>query len=299
MSKLAVSWTSNNNEYFAVALTPPPVDRTHRMNTPLLHLNAVVMGDTGPAEFQPVVELVRRRLGGAALRWDSDFSAFRRSTESGWWPELIIVLQAWPDQYRATEVEELISLCPLARIVCCFGPWCDSDGRTRSIWPPGVRVPAAAFASRFEHELALLSGSRDVGSPLPLTASRTEAFEFDFARPIAPRPVTLDGSAVSPDRRFREMVAAALQKSGLSVGELSDTNPPAAVVFDADPWDGDRAAALAQIRGAHPRSQLVACVGFSRPHVEAELRDAGADAVWFKLSPLADLIDCLTAASQS
>ena len=256
---------------------------------------AIVIGDTGPAEFQPVVELLQRRLDAAALRWDPDFSAFRQAIASGWRPELVIILQSWPDQFSADEVAELISLCPLARIVCCFGPWCDSDGRNRSIWSLGVHVPAAAFASRLEHELDLLSGSRDAGPPLPLTASRTETFEFDFSPQAVSQPAAKNMNVVSPDRRFREMTAAALRNSGRSENESSDASPPAAIVFDADPWDGDRAQKLAKIRTAHPRSRLVACVGFSRPHVEAELRDAGADAIWFKLAPLADLLVCATA----
>jgi DNA-binding NarL/FixJ family response regulator len=91
------------------------------------------------------------------------------------------------------------------------------------------------------------------------------------------------------------MIASALRNVGLTVAELHNARPPAAIVFDADPWDGNRAAELAHLRSTHPRSQLVACAGFSRPHVTAELRDAGADAVWFKVAPLADLIDCAAA----
>jgi hypothetical protein len=262
------------------------------MSTPLLR--ALVLGDTGPAEFQPVIKLVRQSLAAANLRWELGFEALRQATAAGWWPELIIILQAWPDQFGAQEVQELISLCPLARIVCCFGPWCDSDGRTWSIWPLGVRVPVAAFVSRFEHELALLAHGRDDGPPLPLTASRTEIFEFDFAHPATWRPVALDVPVISPDRCFREMIASALRNVGLTVAELHNARPPAAIVFDADPWDGNRAAELAHLRSTHPRSQLIACVGFSRPHVDAELRSAGVDAVWLKLAPLAELIEHAT-----
>lgn len=257
------------------------------MSIPILR--ASVIGDTSPAEFQPAVEQVHQNLAAANLRWETGFEAFRQAIAAGWWPELIIILQAWPDQLSVQEVEELISLCPLARIVCCFGPWCDSDGRTRSIWPLGVRVPAAAFASRFEHELALMSHRRE-GGPLPLTASRTEIFEFDFAHPATRRPIASDVSVISPDGRFREMIASALRNAGSTVAELHNARP-ATIVFDADPWDANRATELAHLRSTHPRSQLIACVGFSRPHVDAELRGAGADTVWLKLAPLTELIE--------
>jgi hypothetical protein len=258
------------------------------------HLSALIYGDASPDEFRPVLELVRQRVAVDNLRAAVDRVSFRQTIDRGWFPDLLIVLQSWPDQYLAGEVEELISLCPLARILCCFGPWCDSDGRTRSIWPTGVRVPAAAFASRFEHELALLADRCEVGPPLPLTASRTETFEYDFARPLARCPLIGQVCIISPDRRFREMLTLAFRTAGFALCE-SEQGAARAIVFDADPWDEDRAQALAKIRALHPQTQLVGCVGFPRPHIDAVLRRAGADGVWFKLSPLADLIDlCVT-----
>ena len=268
------------------------------MNNP--PLSALVLGDAGPAEFQPVLELVHRRLAPDNLRTAADFAACRQTIDHGWFPDVVIALQAWPDQFSVREVEELISLCPLARIICCFGPWCDSDGRTRSIWPLGVRVSAGAFASRFEHELAHLTANRDAtGTPLPLTASRTEIFDFDFGRPIAPRSSAAGMSKrgvsiLSPDRRFREMLAAELQTAGCHLDESDDARPPV-VIFDADPWDDDRTDALAKTRTSHPRSRIIACVGFPRPHLDSELRATGADGIWFKLAPLADLIELVGA----
>ncbi len=69
----------------------------------------------------------------------------------------------------------MIGLYPLARLVCCYGPWCASDGRTRDIWPLAVRVPVDAAAERIRRELEVLSGRRQ---PLPLTASRDEDLSF-------------------------------------------------------------------------------------------------------------------------
>ena len=134
------------------------------MNNP--PLSALILGDTAPVEFQPVLDRIHRHVAAGSRRAATDLKTSRQMIGSDWFPDMVIALQAWPDQFSADDVEKLISLCPLARILCCFGPWCDSDGRTRSIWPLGVRVPAAAFAPRFEHEVALLANSRDVGSLL-------------------------------------------------------------------------------------------------------------------------------------
>lgn len=261
-------------------------------------LTAVILGDTAPAEFQGVLELIRRRLPAESLRTAPDVAAFRQSADISSLPDCVIALLAWPDQFSKRDVDELISLCPLSRILCCFGPWCDSDGRTRSIWPLGVRVPAASFAARFEHELALFANCRGVGSPLPLTAARAEIFEFDFDRPVA-RLISAQGvSIILPDRRFGEMLDRALRRAGFHSSAPDDTDPSRSIVFDADPWNDDRAQALARLRARHPRGRLIACSGFPRPHVDAELRDAGADDFWFKLAPLAELIELINHPSE-
>ena len=92
-------------------------------------------------------------------------------------PDLVIVCQSWPDEFSASEVSEALGRWPLALWVCCYGAWCDSDGRTRSIWPISVRVPVAEAEHRLKHVWQVLAEQQ--GEPLPLTASRDEAFEFD------------------------------------------------------------------------------------------------------------------------
>ncbi|MCA9091486.1 MAG: hypothetical protein KDA90_22970 [Planctomycetaceae bacterium] len=91
-------------------------------------------------------------------------------------PDLVLVCQQWPEEYRTEEVEQLLESLPLARIVCSYGPWCGSDGRTRVIWPFALRVPAERAASRILAELDVIAGRR---LPLPRTAGLEEVFTFD------------------------------------------------------------------------------------------------------------------------
>jgi hypothetical protein len=88
----------------------------------------------------------------------------------------VIVCQHWPDEYTAAEVRQMLGAFPLARLICCYGPWCASDGRTRDVWPLSVRVPAEFAPRRIDLELEVLAEAR---SPLPLTASRDEIVLFD------------------------------------------------------------------------------------------------------------------------
>lgn len=92
-------------------------------------------------------------------------------------PDLVIVCQSWPDEFSAEEVSAVLGRWPLAQWVCCYGAWCDSDGRTRTIWPISVRVPVREATSRLNRVWQVVTESRS--QPLPLTASRDEAFEFD------------------------------------------------------------------------------------------------------------------------
>lgn len=92
-------------------------------------------------------------------------------------PDLVIVCQSWPDEFSAEEVSAALGRWPLALWICCYGAWCDSDGRTRTIWPISLRVPVCDAASRLSHVWQVLTEQR--GDPLPLTASRDEAFAFD------------------------------------------------------------------------------------------------------------------------
>jgi hypothetical protein len=98
--------------------------------------------------------------------------------------DLIVVCQSWSDEYTAREVTALLSAAPLARLLCVYGRWCDSDGRTRNIWPLAVRVPAVEFEARLQREINVLEG-RD--APLPLTATRTEIFAVQSRRAFLSR----------------------------------------------------------------------------------------------------------------
>jgi hypothetical protein len=255
--------------------------------------NVVLLGDPALDEFRPAVETIRRHVPGQRVReaiGALDLAALVGA--GGWHPDLIVVLQSWPDQFSENDVHKVLALCPLARIVCCFGPWCDSDGRTRSIWPLAVRIPLAAARRRLIRELALLENHDDSPAPLPLTASRAEIFESDFSVTADKSPENVranTATVISPDRPFRHMLEAAARDWGYRLHESSQGGAPEVILFDADPWDARRMIILRSIRKAYPQAILVACVGFPRPDLDAALRENGADDVWFKLSPLADL----------
>lgn len=93
-------------------------------------------------------------------------------------PDLILICEQHPDEYRPDEVARLLAEHPLTRIVCAYGPWCAAAGRTRMIWPLAVRVPAPEAALRLHREARVINGDL---TPMPRTAGLDEVVAFDLS----------------------------------------------------------------------------------------------------------------------
>lgn len=257
-------------------------------------ISVLLLGDARDLEMAPIASRVRASAGNDSRVVADVESAFELVGSTGWHPDLIVILQTWSDQFSATDVLKLLSLTPLARVVCAAGAWCDSDGRTRSSWPIAVRIRAVDALARIERELALLrqtTGEAKEPGPsaivLPLTASRAEVFHADMNHEA---PASIDGSQIivrSPDCAWLGMIEAAF-----GIGPTSSrgrTKPPKAVLVDVDPWGEPAQSLMRAAKTISPGARVIACSGAAASDFGEELKAAGADAVWFKLSPLAAL----------
>lgn len=147
----------------------------------------LVVGDL----FSPAMQSVERRVeeltrDNCDVRVVSNVAeALAKGCTEGWHPDLVIVCQHWPEEYTVADVRQILGAFPLARLICCYGAWCASDGRTRDVWPLSVRVPADSSPARIDLELEVLA---DLHWPLPLTASRDEIILFDPDSRISEAP---------------------------------------------------------------------------------------------------------------
>ncbi len=91
-------------------------------------------------------------------------------------PDLIVVCQHHPDEYKSSEINQLLEQYPLTRPVCVTGPWCLSMRRTRNLWPPALLIEANHAKARIQRELEVFLGNRN---PLPRTAALEEVYAFD------------------------------------------------------------------------------------------------------------------------
>ncbi len=280
-----------------------------------LHQSVLLLGDFAHPEFQEVVALLRGGVLHQRLREALTFRAARELYPPGRQPpELVVICQTWSDQFPAEEIQGLIAWLPFARIICCYGPWCESDGRTRDLWPLAVRISAAEAVTVVAAALCELPGAGGLTAAsgrwglapsaggsgrLPLTASRAEIYAARYSRPFAG---TLQSVAVvvnSPDRAWREMMEKFVSSRQ---GEVLSAEPdnvqtlsrqPHWLIWDADPAGPARRLELDQWRKACPRLRVLACVGFTRQDLAQSLRQQGIDGVWSKLAPLAELVELL------
>lgn len=270
-------------------------------------IRALLVGDGERAEMRPIVHWIEERVPEGALRVEREICG-RLSASEHRDVDLMIVLEAHPDEYSIDDVQALFAAAPLARIVCCAGSWSESAGRTRKIWPLAVRVPVNQAIQRLEREWALLTDGR-IDSYLPPTGSREEWFAVHHPpllsnfSPLAPAagervrergPVTTDlphVSVLSPDAAYRHMLTDLCERAGLTAA--IDPNATAAIVlFDVDPWNPDRAAHLKRmaVSGA-----VIALTDWPQPEFATELHAAGAQQVLPKLGDQNQIVRAVNA----
>ena len=206
--------------------------------------------------------------------------------QAEWIADLLLVWQQWPDEYASEDVRRLLAVTPLSRLVCCYGPWCIADGRTREIWPPSVRVPWEQAGLRIANELSVRRGDL---APLPLTAGRDEIFAFGIGRSETGPGQSLPRTAVvSPDAAYRHLLVDWLGDSCGKLPRDGATEAPDAILWDADPWNGGSARQLRMLREELPSTAVVALTSHAY-HDAAAIRSCGAHEVVPKLATLVEL----------
>ena len=175
-------------------------------------LQLLITGDVDHGEAEPLRGwITQSRRSADVKQFRSLVDALPWLESSTWIPDLVVIVQSWPDEYTRDDVERLGRAAPLARWLVSYGAWCESDGRTRDLWPLAVRVPVCSAAARLDAEWRLLC---DQGGPaLPMSASREESFAVDhppLARSVSPGSVAVS----SPDPAYRRYLLELLTAAG-------------------------------------------------------------------------------------
>ena len=249
-------------------------------------ISLLTIGQTDRAESRPLAEWLAASLQPADTRHFRDLTAaLEETSRTNWIPDLIVIVQSWPDEFSPSEIASLFTFAPLARVVVAYGAWCESDGRTRSLWPLAVRVPLSSAAARIEREWRLLNEQSGT-EPLPLSASREEVFAADhppLSKTSSPQTVLV----VSPDPAYRRYLNELLASVGHTVCQADAPTlnmQPTTVLFDADLWSNACFEKLRLLRVQNVAAGLVAILSLAQPDDEQQLVALGVNAVLSKLA---------------
>ncbi|QDT51005.1 hypothetical protein Pan258_50880 [Symmachiella dynata] len=209
---------------------------------------------------------------------------------SGAFPDLVIVCQTWPDEFTRGEISHLFEMFPLATVLCCFGSWCESDGRNRDLWPPATRTAAAESAGLIRRVWEDAAAGRP---PLPATAAIEEVFERQHAGAIGHLGRDKTGSVhvSSADPAIRAWLNDALVAANFQTAAADA--PWQAAIWDAPVWDERAAQQLKRFHDAHPDKGILVLIGSMRPHQAQQAQACGGDCVLPKTAPIDTIMESL------
>lgn len=206
------------------------------------------------------------------------------STEVGF-PELIVICQNWPDEFSSHELNALIRRFPISRFICCYGAWCESDGRARNIFPLSIRVPARCARVRIQQEWDIIQGN---AKAFPLTTGRDEIFQLE----VSAKSFHLGSERTAPvigvrsgDCSYRGMLEEMLVSWGGQIANKSQQNEVDLLIFDLDPWD----LVVNQLTAQASVSPKIGLMGLAHPETITAAKLLGFETVVCKVAPEQEL----------
>lgn len=226
-----------------------------------------LIGDTTNVEFSSLVNWLTREYPSTTEAVWRDIAGWERRGPSIADAQLTVILQSWSDEYAPAEVDRLVGATLTSGLYCCYGAWCEGDGRTREIWPHSTRVPVRYAREVLQEEILRIEAGRPA---IPPTAARDEVFlrrqlkNLRRKREAARRAVV-----ISADRAYRTTLAQVLSEQGwdaesvsLGPGSLLGQRSPQLVIHDLDP-DSERVQeSLSACRARFPGSRLCGVASF-------------------------------------
>lgn len=241
-------------------------------------VSVAVIGRSHASEFRG---LVRQIQNSPDMQITGQFETIQDALNAGLAEHLsadiVIVLQAFSDEYSAADAGQLIGRMLFRRVLCCYGPWCLSDGRTHEIWPVAARVSVASASSTLEREVRNIRAG--AGALLPMAAAE-EVFAHRAIVGSDDLPASYQAVIIaSDDRTLRETIAEMLRHtanqvfcSGTSAAQVQQAlkklstadavHSSVSVMLDIDGQEDRERELLHVIRSEFPASHLIRLTSF-------------------------------------
>ncbi|QDT42447.1 hypothetical protein Pan241w_25310 [Gimesia alba] len=260
------------------------------MNTPPQKC-VLIVGNDQTCEMRSVLESVREICRGAQIVSCASLEAI---PDEEAFPDLILICQNWPDEFGPRTLSDLVSRFPISRFVCCYGVWCEADGRTRTIWPLGIRVPARCVSTRLKLEWEIIRGGR---AAFPLTAGRDEIFQLE-ATDGSLRFDTEGGAPLiqveSGDRTYRKMLEERIVSWEGRIANTMNDEAIDLLMIDLDPWE----MIVNQLETRTLVAPIVGVMGLAHPETITAAKLLGIEAVICKVAPEQELFQALNRSLQ-
>ncbi|MDF1743263.1 MAG: hypothetical protein P1V19_06180 [Gimesia sp.] len=203
------------------------------MNVPKQEF-VLILGNSQTLEMSPVLDAVSKICQKVRI---ADFSCLNANSTEVESPGLIVICQNWSDEFSRNDWNDLVKRFPISRFVCCYGVWCESDGRTREVWPLSTRVPARYARIRIQQEWDIVQGKENA---FPLTAGRDEIFQLQVTAESCKLNVDSDFPLIgihSGDRSYQTMLEEMIISWGAQVANKSQQCEADLLILDLDPWE--------------------------------------------------------------
>ncbi|NMC20668.1 MAG: hypothetical protein GYA33_09645 [Thermogutta sp.] len=268
-------------------------------------IRVLLIGDTSWPEFRPCIRLLAAADGVRLRRRASIVAAADAPSEH----DLVLILQRYPGEHRAGDLDRLRRRLPLARYVVILGSWCEGEVRSGEPLPGVLRYYWHQWLSSAEEQLRLLRAGKNRAWSLPPTATDEDLVLAEVQTVTAARgrqaekpdagkdaPLLL---VVSRDYAVFEWLRAAAGLWGITVrwhrcGAGLQPLPArtAGVVIDVE-RDGElpprHLGRFQPENGGEAPPPIVLLMGFPRWHDVNRYLRAGATAVLSKPCALRDL----------
>lgn len=247
----------------------------------------LILGNSQTEEMRGVMHSLQEVFDAAELECVPRLSELKTESVQ---PELVVICQNWPDEFAGRTLTELVRRFPVSRFLCCYGVWCEADGRTRNFWPVSIRVPARAAEFRIRQEAEIIRGTAPA---YPLTAGRDEIFHYQAASESDPEGDCLQGKRVgviSGDPVYRRMLEALVQSRGALIASAARRAQADLWLYDLDPWDVVQSRLM--LLGEHP--VCIGMMGLAHPETITAARLLGVDAVVCKVAPEQELFQTIS-----
>ncbi|QDU09154.1 hypothetical protein [Gimesia aquarii] len=249
--------------------------------------SVLIVGDYQTLEMRAVLDSLNEICSEAGLFHSKKINTISEELEA---PALIIICQNWPDEFDSDELGGLISRFPISRFICCYGVWCESDGRTRTEWPLSVRVPARSAHVRIRQEWDIVHGK---AIALPLTAGRDEVFQSETFF----EQFRLDIDEVSPliqlnsgDCHYKAMLEELILSWKGQIAKQDQNQDVDLLIVDLDPWE----LVVGKLSSQDSLPVMIGVMGLAHPEIVKAAKQLGIEVVVCKVGPEQALFQAIT-----